>query len=351
MRCRFWRARCPGTATEWFARLRSSQTSPEIDMQFREWLAQNSENEAIYERQELAWELSMELSEDSEIANLVHNAEISENSERSTSQDRSAMTFRFSVAAAISVLIGLAGILWWRIDTNKGVIYATDVGEERTVLLPDRSQITLNTATRVRVVYSGSLRSVYLEQGEATFSVAHDAEHPFVVSAAGTKARAIGTEFNVLKRDQGVVVSVLEGRVEVSPEATRSNAANASRTVLSIGEEVAYQEGRFSPVRAAQTERIDAWHNRKVAFQGVALDEALAEFNRYITIRIVLGDPSLRAYRVSGVFRVGETQALLNALLEVFGVTSQQRGDIIILWPKEKTSLMTELVTTNRARG
>src|SRR5262249_53324775 len=53
--------------------------------------------------------------------------------------------------------------------------YQTRVGEQRTVALPDGSVVMLNTATKLKVIYTAKVRSIELLEGEAHFQVAKNA--------------------------------------------------------------------------------------------------------------------------------------------------------------------------------
>ena len=55
---------------------------------------------------------------------------------------------------------------WRAIDT-----YATDVSEQRTVVLKDGTRLSLNTSTRVRVELVLAQRTVSFDGGEALFEV------------------------------------------------------------------------------------------------------------------------------------------------------------------------------------
>jgi transmembrane sensor len=171
-----------------------------------------------------------------------------------------------------------------------------------------------------------------MERGEATFSVVRDAERPFEVHASHGTARALGTEFNVLARPGATTVAVLSGKVEVVPA---DGSAAARSVTLRQGNQVTRSSSGFSPVAPADLNRILAWHSGRVAFADVELDRALAEFNRYTAMPIVLGDPSLAQVRVSGTFRIGETDALLRALDTAFGIRAEHRADAIELQPRD----------------
>src|SRR6185312_16380584 len=59
-------------------------------------------------------------------------------------------------------------------------------------------------------------RDVELIEGQALFAVAHDVARPFIVSAGNAAVRAVGTQFDVYRKQTGTTVTVVEGRVAVS---------------------------------------------------------------------------------------------------------------------------------------
>jgi len=335
---RSWWVRRPRTASAWFARLRFDSVTPEADARFRHWLASDPRNEQRYECQELTWELSSDLQHDEEIEALVQEAE------RAAPPARwigALLELRarpaFAVLVCCAFVIALGALVFRLFGDDRERLYATGVAEERTIVLPDHSEITLNTATRLRVAYRKSVRAVTIEQGEATFTVAHDTAHPFVVSAAGGTARALRTQFNVLANGGDITVSVLEGKVAVAAmrQGGAENSTPPSATVTA-GEEVRYGGGRLTQVRPANIARIQGWHARRVVFDDMTVSNAIADFNRYSQVPLRLGDDSLAAKRVTGVFRVGETDALLNALDEAFGVKVERTNGSIILRSKNQ---------------
>jgi transmembrane sensor len=313
----------------WFARLKGGPITPRLDAKYKRWLAADPANEVDYERHELAWEVAGELSNDDEIAALLADAQRASIS-GSIRQHRRRQLLTWSAAAATLAAIAIGASLYTQRQSEEG-IYVTAVGEQRTVVLPDQSRMVLNTATRARVVYRSKARVVELKQGEATFVVAHDASRPFEVVAARGMTRALGTEFNVLCAAEGVTVSVLSGTVEIiAPGGARD--ASATRSMrLAHGQEITYNTERVSQVRTANAARIQAWHSGRIAFDDVALEQALVEFNRYTRTPVVVRDPSLAGLRVTGLFRIGETDALLQALDSAFGIRADYRATVIEL--------------------
>lgn len=316
------------SAAQWFARLRAEPVTPQLDVEFRRWLDSSAQNKADYQRQELIWELAGELADDEEIASLVAEAQ------RSTSKPRPAASsiLLWSATAAVLVAAVCIGFYWqW---PGESEVYATDVGAQRTVVLPDQSRMILNTSTRARVEFRRNVRVIELEYGEATFSVTHDAQRPFEVRAVHGTARAVGTQFNVSSLNNNVTVSVLSGKVKViAPDAGHHATVQA---MLTPGAEISYSSAGVSQIRPADMARIEAWHSGRIVFQNVELQTALHEFNRYGKTPILLGDASLASIRVSGVFRIGETDALLRALNAAFEIEASHRNDAIELQAPKK---------------
>ena len=96
------------------------------------------------------------------------------------------------------------------------VMYETASAEQKTLSLPDGSSLVLGALSKVTLDWTRERRAVALAQGEAFFRVAPDPGRPFVVVAGGGLIRALGTEFNVLRDAQRVVVTVSEDPVLVS---------------------------------------------------------------------------------------------------------------------------------------
>jgi hypothetical protein len=109
-------------------------------------------------------------------------------------------------------------------------VYATGIGEQRTVTLSDGSTVELNSQSRLRVAFHPHERDVELLEGQALFHVAHDRTRPFLVQSEGAKVRAVGTQFDVYRKSDGTVITVVEGRVAVMPESSWVNSVAPSMT-------------------------------------------------------------------------------------------------------------------------
>lgn len=247
----------------------------------------------------------------------------------------------WAMAATLIATLGIAFGIYRYFSTPH---FETRIGEQRDVLLPDGSRMTLNTDTVVAVHYSDRHRYIELKHGEALFAVKRDANRPFDVAAGETLTRALGTEFNVDLRAAGVTVSVLEGAVRVGSlkdgsnangktgSAAETNGEPIPPTALAAGQALEFRsKERRVRGETANLKRIQAWRTRRLEFSDTPLAEALEEFNRYSTTRVTIGTPELNAVRISGVFRIGDTDGFLFSLQDVLNVQAYPSPNEVVL--------------------
>ena len=221
--------------------------------------------------------------------------------------------------------------------------YSTAIGETREVTLADGTRITLNTNTTVRVGFSKRAREITLERGEATFNVTHEANAPpFHVIAGARTFEALGTQFNVRTLRENVDLIVIEGQVKVLDARPKEPTSPARRRdVITYGEQTirAFEEAlvdpgfqSVSPIDASEIQVRLAWQKGLIILDDKALEDALAESERYTSTKFVLADGSLSTLRVSGRFRTGNVNAVRFALRQNFLVASRRdtRGRIVL---------------------
>jgi transmembrane sensor len=217
--------------------------------------------------------------------------------------------------------------------------YFTDVGERGDIQLADGTLVTLNTNTRMTVAFMQSLRQVNMPYGEATFQVAADPNRPFVVQAGNRRFEALGTNFDVrVLTPDNVELTVTEGNVKVlytrveyeeTPALARlrDNMTLDDTTVGAL--HTALVEPRLQFVRkieVADANTLLAWQQGRLLFKGAALEDVLAEVDRYTHTRFVLGDEQLRSVRIGGSFRTGDVAGLLRSLRRDYFIDSRRDG-------------------------
>jgi transmembrane sensor len=218
---------------------------------------------------------------------------------------------------AAAVLLFIGSLIAWSMFYEQQT-YSTQVGEQRSLRLRDGSLVTLNSRSRARIEFTDKARVVDLLQGEALFHVAKDTSRPFVVRAEGTLVRAVGTEFDVKRRNRGTVVTVVEGRVAISMTSAPGDTGLPSRAdsgspvatdgtqggavYLSAGEQLDVAGSLTHPPARTNVSSATAWMQGKVILQSATLEEVAEEFNRYSTRRLTAEDRGSTPFRLSGVF-------------------------------------------------
>ena len=234
-------------------------------------------------------------------------------------------------ALAASVVL-VAGVLAWTTHVMMPrASYSTAVGGLASVPISDGSKVMLNTNSEIRVALTDSERRVNLEQGEAFFQVAKDPSRPFVVIAGNERVVAVGTQFAVRRDALGVRVVVTEGRVRVEPSGGASARVppaelGAGGVAQSGGEGVLIQQ---RPVQ--EVEDFLSWRRGYLVFRDTTLTDAVAEFNRYTTSKIVIEDDEVGALRIGGNFRSDNVEAFLRLLHEGFDIEVEKRDERLVL--------------------
>jgi transmembrane sensor len=231
---------------------------------------------------------------------------------------------RLGVASAAAALAtAVLTFFWWTGDHATALHYATRHGEQIAQRLVDNSVLRLDTDTAVTVRYGRSQRLVEVERGQVLFEVAHEPRWPFRVVAGFAEMRAVGTKFNVYRRPDSTIVTVLEGQLDVGLAPGQPGAAAAGdRTVaVQAGEQVQVAQGTLLATAAsADTGRSTAWLRREIVFEQEPLAAVAAEFNRYSAIPIEIDTPELRSLAISGVLSGDDTESLVAFLRSLDGV-------------------------------
>ena len=345
-------------ATEWLVRLSDARDNAQ-NREFKAWLLRSPVHvdeflraSALHEQLQQSaktWRFNVEelLAEVDTNVMALHDMPVEDSAAQDSQPPLSTKRLRrrFAVAAlAAGVVISLFG--WYWLEPPE---YATDVSEQRSVVLADGSIIELNTRSRVQVKLSKDLRQVILLEGEAIFQVAKDPARPFVVVSNGVQVRALGTRFNVYRQSRQVVVTVVEGLVSVSHNSAAAidespvdgrqpidqpPAATGQKPLRLVpGEQVAVTSGGVMSVKTKiDVERTIAWTARQLIFDEDSLEFAVSEFNRYNTRQIILADQGLRERRITGVFNANEPASLVAFLnsLEGVEVSESANGNTVV---------------------
>lgn len=324
-------------AAQWMARRDRGLTPAEQDA-YLQWLAERGSRAALMAECEHSWQ-RLDVLRHWRPAHSEHpNPDL-----LAVRRPRRAAWLRATLAAA--AVLTMAVLMGWQ-----AVRFASDGGAQivpgpERMVLDDGSLVELQEGARVAVHYSAQVRRVQLEHGEAHFTVAKNPDRPFVVEVDGYAVRAVGTAFLVQRRRGEVAVLVTEGRVQmrtglatgsqesavarggsVLADLTAGQLATATRTDASESAQVSVRD--LTPLE------IDAaleWRGIRLEFDDLPLRDVVKAFNRYNTRQIVIADPATAEIRVGGHFRADNLGAFVRLLDSGFGVSAEERDDVVVL--------------------
>jgi transmembrane sensor len=304
-------------AAAWIARLHGPHRTREVEAGFRRWMAEHPERAAAFELLTDTWEKSAQ----------VRRRPI----EKVASWGLVGFRVDFSRAVLATVAIAVFAVIGTIFFLHSDAV-ATAIGEQRALALEDGTRVYLNTNSRARVRYDKAVRRVDLEQGEALFEVAKRPDWPFIVTAGDKEVRALGTAFIVRRDSANLTVTLVEGKVTVMPVESAGAPAPMSETeVLSPGQRVTFAGSAVPKLDRPALDKVTAWQRGQVAFDSTPLADAVADMNRYSTVRLVIEDPKTAAIPISGIFRAGDSVNFAHAVAKTYRLQLRDHSHEIIL--------------------
>lgn len=377
-------------AAVWVTRLYSGDMTLQEERQLRQW-RQQERNEDAFQQALATWDLSAQLYRSSAHTDEHHQAHVN------PAPEKPRQTWRAFAAASAAVALLSAGLLVTQLtdESNTEIVgtqsqtpesavpaatepqqpaiqdnvfriterlaqlnaeqsrtFSTDVGEVSHIKLDDGSEVSLNTASAVKVTMNRDQRHVELLHGEAYFDVAKDPQRPFVVATTDKEITVLGTEFNVRKRndEKALRVAVVEGRVAVKKRTPQASLSAEKNTTLAQPEglgdydqlllagDVAAFSNDSNVIQKNQRDaaKSNTWRRGVVRFDDERLQTVIHELNRYRKRKIAFAHDSLHDLRISGVFHLKNGNAILDALTATLPLQVQRSAEQVTLAPSRE---------------
>ncbi|MDG2535244.1 FecR domain-containing protein [Sphingomonas sp. HITSZ_GF] len=314
-------------AAHWFARMRG----PDADAsraEFEVWLAQGAAHRVAYNDAAEVFAMGKLLAEPGEPA---------------PAPTRRRPVLAMALATVAACVVG--GGAWVAMhpsgpagDQHEAIAGTTEhrristiADEARVVRLADGSTVRLGDGTILDVDIGSGQRGLRLLQGQARFEVAHE-QRPFIVFAGGGSVTARGTIFEVaLTRSGKVDVRLVQGAVDVALPGAPTSPQPPIRK-LAAGEGVSFAAQPDVPATPAAPAGATSAPSAAREFEATPVAELVALANHGAVRPIRLADASLAGQRVSGRFRVDDTELLARRLGALFNrsVDTSRAGEIVL---------------------
>lgn len=335
-------------AARWFTRLQATQLPMEETVEWQRWMALDPRHAEAFQRLEDVWQrfsvlprpalLPRETLLCDDYDGSVPVSEWAARKRRSSLRRRPLL---YALAASAALMV-ISMVTLWLYRAGGEKVLETRVGENRTVTLADGSRVSLGGQTRVMVNLQARLRQLTLSEGEALFAVAKDTARPFVVRAGSATVTAMGTQFNVQRTEDRVVVSVLEGQVQVQPirtvvpvpwlEEIAPTVSRGDGKALNAGHRtVVDRSGLVAMATLPDVSVATAWQRGRLDFEDEPLRYVIEVVNRYSAKRIEIEDADIAELRISGTVEEDHIAGWVASLDTAFGIRATEDAETIRL--------------------
>ncbi len=234
------------------------------------------------------------------------------------------------VVMAVGIGLAVSSVRRHAAVASRGHTYATAPGQRLSVTLVDGTQVMLAPASTVRIAAdygrgSGS-RDVALE-GEAYFTVVHDAGLPFAVRTRGAVAHDVGTAFDVraYPEDAEAMIVVAEGAVAITTAGSYRTSARAGDVATVGGGEVAINH-------RGDVSAYVAWMQGGLVFEDTPLRKVVRDVARTFGVAVTVADSGLLGRRITANFADQPLDVVLDEVTRAVGARYERtaRGIVIL---------------------
>lgn len=247
-------------------------------------------------------------------------------------------------AAAVAVLVLGAGLYWFSFRGNTGApsgkalagLYKAEIGEMKTVQLPDGTVVTLNANSSIRLNENFNDADRRLElSGEAFFKVAQNASRPFIIHTVRMDVRVLGTSFNVkaYPDDQNFETTLIQGsvEVEVNNEEKRKVILKPNEKVTVVNRKpVMASEPKIQDLRRLQLQKTHiiepvtlsrdssileiSWTNNQLSFNNNTFEEIAKKIERWYGVSMQFANEQLKQGRFTITIEKESLETVMQAL-------------------------------------
>lgn len=230
---------------------------------------------------------------------------------------------RWLAAASVVLLIALAWILF-RPKGNEEIqmLSVISTGVKQDINLKDGSKITL---LKGEISYPENFaedsRKLVLKSGTAFFDIDRDSIRPFEIESGATTITVLGTEFEIIKSEGKVKVSVREGKVRFTTPSGIS--------VLTAGMGAEYDENRKSiNTSSAENANRFSYATGRLAFNAQTLKAVLKELNAYDPSYRIGADKSIENCKITGTYNMNDgMESILLVIATTLNAELEFEGD------------------------
>jgi transmembrane sensor len=286
------------------AKFLSGEASPEEAIALHEWLAVPA-NKARFDEMSSTWDQAN-----------PSKAFKTVNKDRAWKKVKPTRNLWLPVGIAASLLLVISVFVIRNIAPESVQLTASTLDSTKHVSLADNSNVILYKNTSIE--YSKKFdRKIKLLSGEAFFKIEKDTINPFIVHTSFAEIRVVGTQFNVIIKDNTISVGVEEGLVQIITATDSVYIGKGAAAFVRSGE----------PVRKARMdENTWAYATKKLIFKDTPMSEVIESLEKTYSINISVSNDDINKCRFTATFEKDNVGKILLLVSETLNSTLKQNG-------------------------
>lgn len=232
-----------------------------------------------------------------------------------------------SIAATLTGLLLLLGTYFVFFNAENATTYVTDYGEIKTIVLPEKSVVTLNANSILKIAEynwdNDSERKVWLK-GEAFFEVekrksGEGVPVKFVVHAGDVNVEVLGTKFNVKARHQETNVVLSSGSVKLNLQQETGN--TEKEVMMEPGDMVSVNKDKREIVRkTVDTSYYISWKRNLLKFEQTPIPKIIQLLEDNYGLKVSIQSNSLLEKKFTGAVSADNPDNLLSKMSVVYNL-------------------------------
>lgn len=176
--------------------------------------------------------------------------------------------------------------------------------------LASGDQVVLDATSALIDDTESADRKVTLLRGAAYFDVVDNGQ-PFVVTAGTLRVEVTGTSFEVSRLDQGGIVTVTDGSVDVT--------IGDQTVALAVGNQLSWSADTGSQIKDVELASAVAWREDMLVSDGMTFGQIAAILERRLPGGILISNSTLASMPIVGTFDLADPTASLDLLTKLTG--------------------------------
>ena len=202
--------------------------------------------------------------------------------------------------------------------------YKVNPGVKGMIVLPDGSEVILNSASTLRTPaqFENGKRVVELE-GEGYFKVESNPDWPmYVKTLKGVTVKVTGTEFNLstYSDDAALKLTLVRGKVSLLDEKNETEVAVRENEEIVVGAKAKLEKPTHKP---ADLRLNTSWKDGYLVFDNTPIREVIKKMERWYGVEITVADSKVMNNTFTASFRSESLQQVLTLLDITCGIKSK----------------------------